>query len=117
MTHKQPGGCRCASRARGTLVYVVRISDYAAGRLPLRFGRWGRSAGGSNCPSGSMSRLPGRFLPDVLQDAVQLIEAVVAYDQFASAFPRVVYANLGTQLLRHLDFQATDVPVDRRSLA
>ncbi len=53
----------------------------------------------------------GPLLPDVFEDAVELIKAVVTDNDLARAFFRVLNAHFGADLLGHLDFEAAYISV------
>ena len=50
----------------------------------------------------------------MLQNAVELIEAVIADDELSGAFLRMSNADFRTEFLGNLDLEAPDIAVDRR---
>ena len=47
----------------------------------------------------------------MIQDAVELVDAVIADDQLALAFSSVLYCNFGAQLVAQLILEAPDIRV------
>ena len=81
-------------------------------------GIWGHSLFAAR-PKGLAAKKQSVPLPsaNVLQNTVKLVEAVVADDQLAGAFLRVIESHLRPQFLRHLDLEAPNIAVSARCAA
>ena len=62
-------------------------------------------------PLGGARKGAATCLAEVFQDAVEFIEAVVPDDDLASAIGGVIHADFRAQLLRYLDFEASNICV------
>ena len=58
--------------------------------------------------------LQAALLPDVLENTVELVEAVIGNHELARTLSGVLDPHSGTDLFRHLNLQTTDIRVGRR---